>query len=92
MADHEFFFSIELTGRPDSNDMLRELASHVLAQCGCGAEMVPAVASALQTAVARTIAAGESSCRLRFVAHDGRLDIAVSSDDGPPWQTTHPLA
>jgi hypothetical protein len=91
VADHEFFFIIELTGRPESHDMLRELASHVLAQCGCGSETTPAVLSALQTAVARTSAAGSSSCRLKFVAHDGRLDIAVSSDSGPPWQTSHPL-
>jgi hypothetical protein len=92
VADHQFFLLIELTGRPDSTDMLRELASHVLGQCGCGDDMAPAILSALQTAVARTIAAGADTCRLKFVAHDGRLDIAVSSDDGPPWQTSHPLA
>jgi hypothetical protein len=91
VADHEFYFQIELTGRPESNDMLRELASHVLSQCGCSKETVPAVLSALQTAVARTTASGSSGCRLKFVAHDGRLDIAVSSEDGPPWQTSHPL-
>ena len=91
MVDHEFFFLIELNGRPDSTDMLRELASHVLAQCGCGIDTVPSVLSALQTAVGRTAAAGVARCRLKFVAHDGRLDIAVHSDDGPPWQTSHPL-
>lgn len=91
MAD-PFFFQIELTGRPDSNDMLRELASHVLGQCGCGDEAAPAILSALHTAVARTMAAGVSTCRLKFVVHGDRLDIAVSSEGGPPWQSSHPLA
>jgi hypothetical protein len=92
VADHQFFFQIELTGRPDSHDMIRDLASHVLGQSGCGEESGPAILSALQTAVARTIASGASTCRLKFVVHDGRLDIAVSSEGGPPWQTSHPLA
>jgi hypothetical protein len=92
VADHQFFFQIELTGRPDSNDMLRELASHVLGQSGCAEETVPAILSALQTAVARTIDSGASTCRLKFVVREGRLDIAVSSEGGPPWQSTHPLA
>jgi hypothetical protein len=92
VADHEFFFQIDLTGRPDSNDMVRELASHVLAQCGCRNETVTALLGALQTAVGRTTAAGGTTFRLKFVAHDDRLDIAVSSDGGPPWQTSHPLA
>jgi hypothetical protein len=92
VADLQFFFQIELTGSPESNDMIRELASHVLGQSGCGDESVPAILSALQTAVARTMASGASTCRLKFVVHDGRLDIAVSSEGGPPWQTSHPLA
>jgi hypothetical protein len=91
VADHHFFFQIELTGRPDSNDMLRELVSRVLDQSGCGQDTVPAILSALQTAVSRTIASGASTCRLKFIVHDGRLDIAVSSEGGPPWQTSHPL-
>jgi len=92
VTDQQFFFQIELTGRPDSNDMIRDLASRVLGQSGCGADTVPAILSALQTAVARTIAVGASTCRLKFVVHHGRLDIAVSSEGGPPWQTSHPLA
>ena len=92
MADHEFSFAIELSGRPANIDMLRELASRVLGQVGCGDHTVPAVVDALQTAVARSAAAGASTCRLRFVAHDGRLDIALSSGDGPLWRTSHNLA
>jgi hypothetical protein len=59
---------------------------------GCGKADYSGDSFALQTAVARTIAAGASTCRLKFVVHDGRLDIAVSSEGGPPWQTSHPLA
>ena len=92
MADHEFFFTIELSGRPASLDMLRELVSHVVAQVGRGDETVPAVVDAVQTAVARSAGAGASTCRLTFVARDGRLDVAVSSDDGPPWRTSHDIA
>ena len=82
MADHEFFFAIELSGRPDSLEMLRELASRVLGQAGCGGDAVPALVSALESAVARSGVTGAS--RLQVVAHNGRLDIAVSSGGGPP--------
>lgn len=91
MADHEFFFSIELSGR-DPNDMVSELASRVLGQCGCGDETAPAAIDAVRAAVARVAAAGGPTCRLTFVAHGGRLDIAVSADGGQPWRTSHLLA
>ena len=92
MADHEFFFTIELSGRPASLDMLRELVSHVLAQVGRGDETAPALVGAVESAVARSGPPGASTCRLTFVAHDGRLDVAVSSGDGPPWRTSHDIA
>ena len=91
MADHEFFFTIELSGRPASLDMLRELASKVLGQVACGGDAVPALVDAIETAVARAASMGASTCRLQFVAHDGRLDIAISSDGGPPWRTSHDI-
>ena len=92
MADHEFFFAIELSGRPASLDMLRELASRVLGQVGRGGNAVPALVDALETAVTRTAAMGASTCLLQFVAHDGRLDVAVSCDGGPPWRTSHDIS
>lgn len=91
MADHEFFLTIDLSGRPVSLDMLRELASRVLGQAGCGADGLPAIVSALENAVTRS-AAGASSCRLQFIARDGRLDIAISSGGGPPWKTSHDIS
>ena len=91
MADHEFFFAIELSGRPASIDMLRELASRVLGQVGRGGKAVPALVDALETAVVRTAAMSASTCLLQFFAHDGRLDVAVSSGDGPPWRISHDI-
>jgi len=92
VADHEFFFSIELPGRPASLGVLRELAPRVLGQFGCGGDAVPALVDALETAVARGAESGAFTCRLQFVARDGRLDIAVSSDGGPPWRTSHAIS
>ena len=92
MADHEFFFAIEVSGRPTSLDLVRELVSRVLAQVGCPHDKVPALVDAVQIAVTRGAAAGGSTRLLKFVVHDGRLDIAVSSGDGPPWSSSCDIA
>lgn len=91
MAAYEFFFAIDFSGPATSTVMLRELVSRVLGQAGCGGDAVLAVVEEVETAVARSAAAGESRCSAKFIAHDGRLEIVVSSSAGRLWHTTHPV-
>ena len=89
MAAYEFYFAIELSGPAASTDMLRELASRVLGQAGCSVDDVPAVVEAVEHAVARIAAAGESRCGVRFHADSDQIEIVVSSDDRLLWRAVH---
>jgi hypothetical protein len=87
VADYSFFFTIELSGRPISHDMLRELASRVLGQAGCGPDGVSPLVAVVEDRLKRGAPEGDV-CRLQFVVHEGRLDISVTSEGVPPWKTS----
>ena len=86
MAAYEFYFAIELSGPAASADMLRELASRVLGQAGCGNDDVPVVVEAVERAVARSMAAGESHCDVRFRVDSDRVEIVVCSAGRLLWR------
>jgi hypothetical protein len=89
VAAYEFYFAIELSGSSASTDMLRELASRVLGQAGCSGDDVPAVVEAVEKAVARSAAAGESLCGVRFHADSDQIEIVVSSAGRSVWRAVH---
>jgi hypothetical protein len=85
VADYGFYFAIELSSPAASSEMLRELASRVLGQAGCGHDDVPVVVEAVERALARSMAAGESRCDVTFHADGDRVEIAVSSAGRLLW-------
>ena len=89
MAALEFFLAIDLSDHAASRELLRDVATRVLTQAGCGTDLVP---GAIDEVVAKSTSAGERRCRVTFEARDGRLDIVVSSAAGPLWQTTESIA
>jgi hypothetical protein len=89
---YEFYFAIELSGPAAPTGMLRELASRVLGQAGCSGDNVPAVVEAVEKAVARSKAAGESRCDVRFHADTDQIEIVVSSAGRLLWRAVQFIA
>jgi hypothetical protein len=85
VAAPEFLFAIELSGPVPPRDMIRDLASQILAHAGLPNDEAPTLVDALHAAVDRSGSAGGVSCRVRFHAHDGTLEIDVTSGDTKIW-------
>ena len=90
MSAHQFYFSLELSSQGVEASLVEELAAHVLEHVGCSREEIPELAGALEQAVARN-AFGERRCDLQFRAHNGKLEILVSSNGGRIFQTSRPI-
>jgi anti-sigma regulatory factor (Ser/Thr protein kinase) len=87
---HQFYFSLELSSQGVEASLVEELASQVLEHVGCSREDIPELAGALEQAVARN-AYGERRCDVQFRAHNGRLEILVSSNGGRIFQTSRTI-
>ena len=87
---HQFYFSLELSSQGVEASLVEELAAHVLEHVGCSRDEIPELAGALEQAVARN-AFGERRCDLQFRAHNGKLEILVSSNGGRIFQTYRPI-
>ena len=90
MPAHQFYFSLELSSQGVEASLVEELASQVLEHVGCSREDIPELAGALEQAVARN-AYGERRCDVQFRAHNGRLEILVSSNGGRIFQTSRTI-
>jgi hypothetical protein len=87
---HQFYFSLELSSQGVQASLVEELAAQVLEHVGCSREEIPELAGALEQAVAGN-AFGERRCDLQFRAHNGKLEILVSSNGGRILQTSRPI-
>ena len=87
---HQFYFSLELSSQGADASLVEELAAHVLEHVGCSREEIPELTGALEQAVARN-AFGERRCDVQFRAHNGKLEILVSSNGGRILQTSRPI-
>jgi hypothetical protein len=87
---HQFYFSLELSSQGVAASLVEELAAHVLEHVGCSRDEIPELAGALEQAVARN-AFGERRCDVQFRAHNGKLEILVSSNGGRILQTSRPI-
>ena len=92
MAAPEFLFAIELSGPLLPIAMIRDLACQVLVSAGCSSAEAAPLADALHAAVDRSAGAGHRSCKVQFHAHQGELNIDVTSDQGSIWHDTRRLA
>lgn len=90
MPVNEFTFSTELSGSGQPSGLLRALVGHALAFAG-GPEAVAAALAELDQAVTQVSGDGRRS-RLEVRSVGGRVEIEVSSDHGPVWRTSRPLA
>ena len=90
MVAHQFFFSLEFSSQGVSAGLLDELIAQVLGHVGCSTDEVPELGGALDQAI-RKDGHGERRCDVQFRAHDGRLDILVSSNGGRIFQTSRPI-
>jgi hypothetical protein len=91
VADHEFLFALQMSDDADSSRMLGEVCAAVLGHVGYAAPAIASLTTALADAVARGGANGARRCDVRFVAHDGQLQIVVACAGAAEWRTTQPL-
>jgi hypothetical protein len=91
VAAHDFFFALEFSSQGASASLLGDLAARVLGHVGCSPEDVPALADALEKAVAKGAYGGERRCDLQFRAGNGTLEILVSANGGRIWQTSRSI-
>jgi hypothetical protein len=87
---HQFYFSLELSSQGVEPSLVEELAAQVLEHVGCSRADIPELAGALEQAVARN-AYGERRCDVQFRAHNGKLEILVSSNGGRIFQTSRAI-
>jgi len=91
VPDQDFLFSLDVSGDPESDQMLAEVARTVLGQCGYATSAVDALAGELRVALAGRIADGRRRCEVRFRAEAGQLEIVVAGAGRPEWRTIWPL-
>jgi hypothetical protein len=89
LPDHEFLFALEMADDPDSGRMLGELCAAVLGHVGYAAPAIAELNRELRDAITRGNSAGR--CDVRFVAHDGELQIVVARVGAGEWRTTRRL-
>jgi hypothetical protein len=87
VTPHEFSFDVELPRRAASSRMLADLTTRVLEAVGCGGEAA-LLAQELEAAIHSSTAGANGHCSFSFLAHDGRLEIAVSSNGARVWHTS----
>jgi hypothetical protein len=89
LPDHEFLFALEMADDPDTSRMLGELCAAVLGHVGYAAPAIAEVNRELHEAIGRGRPAGR--CDVRFVVHDGELQIVVARVGAVEWRTTRRL-
>ena len=86
MACHDFFFALEVSSHAPAS-LVDELAEQVLKHVGCSLGDAPDLTAACERAIADG-ARHHRICDVQFCAHDGSLEIRVSSNGGPQWHTS----
>lgn len=89
MPGPEFSFDVELPGRGVPDGMVEELTTRLLEHVGC-ASRAAGVAGDLIAAVSNG-AGAPGPCHVRFVAHDGCLELTVSANHTRIWHTSCPI-
>jgi len=89
LPDHEFLFALEMADDPDTSRMLGELCAAVLGHVGYAAPAIAEVNRELHEAIGRGRPAAR--CDVRFVVHDGELQIVVARVGAAEWRTTRRL-
>ena len=91
MSDQDFFFSVDVSGDPASDQMVAEIARTVLGQVGYAKSAIDALSGELQAALVDRVAGGKRRCEVRFRVEARQLQIVVGGAGRPEWRTTWPL-
>jgi hypothetical protein len=91
VADQDFFFALDVSGDPDSDQMVAEVARSVLGQVGYASSAIDALAGELKAALTERVADGKRRCEVRFRAGAGQLEIVVAGAGRADWRTAWPL-
>ena len=91
MPDQDFLFALDVSGDPESDRMLAEVARTVLGHVGYAHSAIDALAGELCAALAERVDGGKRRCEVRFRAEAGQLQIVVAGAGRPEWRTTWPL-
>ena len=90
MPDQDFFFALDVSGDPESGQMLADVARTVLAHAGCANSALDALGSELRAALAGRASDGKQRCEVRFRSTAGQLEIVVAGAGLAEWRTTWP--
>ena len=91
MSDQDFFFALDVSGDPEFDQMLAEVARTVLGQVGYAASAIDAVTGELRRALVERVSDGQRRCEVRFRSADGQLEIVVSGAGRADWRASWPL-
>ncbi len=91
MPGQDFLFALDVSGGPESDQMLGEVARTVLGHVGYASSAIDALAGQLHTALAERVSGGTRRCEVRFRAEAGQLQVVVAGHGVPEWRTTWPL-
>jgi hypothetical protein len=91
VSDLEFFFNIDVSGDPQSDQMVDELTRTVLGQVGYAKSAIDALSGELRAALAGRVDGGKRRCEVRFRSEAGQLEIVVGGAGRPEWRTAWPL-
>jgi hypothetical protein len=91
VSDQDFFFALDLSGDPTSDQMLADLTRTVLGHVGYANSAIDALSSQLRTAIGERVSDGQRRCEIRFRSGAGQLEIVVGGAGRPEWRTAWPL-
>ena len=91
MSDQDFFFALDVSGDPESDQMLAEVTRTVLRHAGYAHSAIDALAGELRAALADRVSDGKRRCEVRFRSEAGELEIVVAGAGRAEWRTTWPL-
>ena len=91
MSDQDFLFALDVSGNPESDQMLADLARTVLGHVGYAHSAIDALSGELRVILAERVSDGKRRCEVRFRSEGGQLEIVVAGAGRAEWRTTWPL-
>ena len=91
MSDQDFLFALDVSGDPESDQLVADLARTVLGHVGYANSAIDALSGELRVALARRPSHWKRRCEVRFRAGAGQLEIVVAGAGRAEWRTAWPL-
>jgi hypothetical protein len=91
VSEQDFVFTLDVSGDPDSDQMVADLARTVLGHVGCASQAITDLSGQLRSVLAERLSGGKGRCEVRFQTASGQLEIVVAGAGRAAWRTTCPL-